>query len=83
MIDKTNLKLKYLTGQYLNLETIEPDDIIFFVMSKNKKSMNIEDIRKTVANTEYKMKEFDVCIQNLVDTKQATIADEILTITQQ
>lgn len=80
MIDINNLKLKYITGQYLNLNTIEPDDILFFMINKNKKQMKLEEVRKSVANSEQKDAEFDECIKKLIESNDVCVEDNILKI---
>jgi len=75
MVDVNNLKLKYITGQYLNLDTIEPDDILFFLINKNKKSMKLEEVRKSVANSEQKENEFDSCIARLIESNNIRVED--------
>lgn len=80
MIDTNNLKLKYITGQYLNLDTIEPDDILFFMINKNKKSMKLDEVRKSVTNSEQKDTEFDSCIQRLIESNDVCVEDDVIKI---
>lgn len=80
MIDKNNLKIKYLSGQYLNMDMIEPDDILFFMLSKNKISMKLDEVRKLVANSEEKDAEFDSCIKQLTESNEICVENDNIKI---
>lgn len=82
MIDVNNLKLKYITGQYLNLDTIEPDDVLFFMINKNKKSMKLDEVRKSVANSEKKDNEFDECVNQLTESNKVCVENGIIKIVE-
>lgn len=45
LVDKKDLKVKHATGQYLNLPSApEPDDIIYYMISKKKYMLGIQDL---------------------------------------
>lgn len=46
LVDKNDLRLKHITGEYLKYKTHSPDDVVYAILSKNKKSMKMKDLIK-------------------------------------
>lgn len=75
LVDQNDLKIKHATGEYVNLSSVEPDDIVFFMLSKNKKKMKSSDIIKFFG--EDKKETTITSIDFLVSDNCVTISDEI------
>lgn len=45
LIEKKDLKVKHLSGEYMNLPSApEPEDIVYYMVSKKKKQITKEDL---------------------------------------
>lgn len=60
IIDRNDLKLKHITGEYLKYNHHSPDDVVYAILSKNRKSMKMQDIIKIFGE------EKTQCIEDLV-----------------
>lgn len=84
LVDQNDLKIKHATGEYVNLSSVEPDDIIFFMLSKNKKKMKASDIVKffgeekeeaTVASINFLISDFYASTTDDVNDEKGEVTD--------
>ena len=46
LVDKQDLKIKHISGEYLHYTTQSIDDVVYAILSKGRKSMKFNDIVK-------------------------------------
>ena len=75
ILNINDLKIKHITGEYLNLSQVEPDDVVYYIISKNRKVIDEATVRSVLANTEDKVESYNNSIQYLLENGIITLTD--------
>lgn len=65
LVDQKDLKIKHASGEYVNMVEVEPDDIVFLILSKGKKRLKYSEVNKFFG--EEKKESLESSIQYLFD----------------
>ena len=75
ILNVNDLKIKHITGEYVNLSQVEPDDIVYYILTKNRKTLEESIVRSALVQTEDKAESYDNALQYLLDNDIITITD--------
>lgn len=75
ILNTNDLKIKHITGEYVNLSQVEPDDIVYYILAKNRKTLEESAVRSVLVQTEDKTESYDNALQYLLDNGIITITD--------
>ena len=75
ILNINDLKIKHITGEYLNLSQVEPDDVVYYIVSKNRKVIDETTVRSALVNTEDKVESYNNSIQYLLENGIIALTD--------
>ena len=75
ILNINDLKIKHITGEYVNLSQVEPDDIVYYILAKNRKTLEESVVRSALVQTEDKAESYDNALQYLLDNGIIAITD--------
>ena len=75
ILNINDLKIKHMTGEYLNLSQVEPDDVVYYIVSKNRKVIDETTVRSALVNTEDKVESYNNSIQYLLENGIIALTD--------
>jgi hypothetical protein len=74
LVDKQDLKIKHISGEYLHYTTHSIDDIVYAILSKGRKSMKFNDIVKVFG--EEKRDQLSSLVDDMVSLGYASVTGE-------
>lgn len=74
LVDKQDLKIKHISGEYLHYTNHSIDDIVYAILSKGRKSMKFNDIVKVFG--EEKRDQLNALVDDMVSLGYASVIGE-------
>ena len=74
LVDKQDLKIKHISGEYIKYTNNSIDDVVYSILSKGRKSMKFNDIVKMFG--EEKRDQLNALVDDMVAMGYASVAGE-------
>lgn len=74
LVDKQDLKIKHISGEYLHYTNQSIDDIVYCILSKGRKSMKFNDIVKVFG--EEKRDQLRLLVDDMISMGYASTTGE-------